>query len=76
MKNDSLVAVILLLALLLIVVVFIIDAYFKFKKSTTIALKVAKQTPQWKKVKQILEDNFVYYQNLPDQLKKDYLSHI
>jgi len=73
MKNDSLVAVILLLALLLIVVVFIIDAYFKFKKSTTIALKVAKQTPQWKKVKQILEDNFVYYQNLPDQLKEDFI---
>lgn len=47
--------------------------YFKFKKSHTITLKVAQQSPRWKKIQQILENNFSYYRQLPSELKPDFV---
>ncbi len=47
--------------------------YFKFKKSHTITLKVARQSPRWKKIKQTLENEFEYYKQLPEELKPDFV---
>jgi Mlc titration factor MtfA (ptsG expression regulator) len=56
-----------------IAVAIIAYEYFKYKKANSITLKVAQQSPRWKKIKQILEDNFSYYKNLPEDLKPDFV---
>ena len=73
MNNDLIPALIACFSGIVIIMALIVDAYFKFKKSTTIALKVAKQSPQWKKVKQVLEQDFTYYQQLPVQYQEEFI---
>ncbi|WP_289053858.1 zinc-dependent peptidase [Carboxylicivirga marina] len=58
---------------MLIAMAFIVDAYFKFKRSNTINTKVARQSAKWKKIKDILDEQFAYYNHLPNNLKTDFI---
>jgi len=73
MNNQYILVLAVFVSGMLIGLAFFVDAYYKFKKSTTIALKVAKQSPQWKKINQILTNDFSYYQGLPEHLKEDFI---
>ena len=59
-----------------VAILVIANEYLKFKRSHTLSLRVAQQSPKWNKIKQILEDNFIYYKKLPDNLKAEFILRV
>ncbi len=73
MNSDHLKIILIFISGMAIAFVYVAYEYFKYQKSHTITLKVAQQSPKWKKIKQILEANFNYYKALPNELKPDFI---
>ncbi|MCU4157390.1 zinc-dependent peptidase [Carboxylicivirga sp. A043] len=73
MTKEHLYVILIFIFGMLIALAFIADAYLKFKRSNTINLKVAQQSSKWKRIKEILEEQFAYYNHLPDTLKTDFI---
>ncbi len=58
---------------MLVAMAVIVNAYLKFIRTNTINLKVAQKSARWKKIKEILQEQFSYYNQLPDELKTDFI---
>lgn len=74
MDKEAIIPVLVFIAGVVFILLVVVDAYFKFKKANTYGLKIAKQSPLWKKIMQVLETHFAYYQDLPStELKDDFV---
>ncbi|MCG8579086.1 MAG: zinc-dependent peptidase [Bacteroidales bacterium] len=73
MTKEHLYVILIFVFGMLVAMAIIVNAYIKFKRTNTINLKVAKKSSKWKKIKQILEGQFSYYNQLPDELKTDFI---
>ncbi len=73
MTREHLYVILIFMSGMAIALAIVAYEYLKFKRSHSITLKVAQQSPKWKKLRQILENDFTYYKNLPAELKPDFV---
>ena len=73
MNNEAIYVILIFLSGMAVAILIIFNEYRKYKRSNTLSLKVAQQSPKWNKIKEVLENNFSYYHNLPENLKADFI---
>lgn len=67
-------AIILLLFIFGLTILFFFQEYFKYKKKSLKKVNLNKSMPDWRRVQQVLESHFLYYQNLSPSLKDEFIN--